>query len=117
MTRKDEIKCSQCGKTDGVGVRFAACVAESEWDKDNFPGPVTMTKETINEDIQPWRIPLCRTCLPNGYRSFLKDRLKKVNKELGTFSFLLILGAAPFYFEWQISNKFLGIIIMLVLNC
>ncbi len=74
-----------------MDVRFAACGAISKWlDMKSYPVDQYVT---TYDDILVWRIPLCRTCIPSGYQSFLRNRLKKVAIPLGVSSFLLAVGA------------------------
>lgn len=88
--------CSACGSSDSVEVRFAACVATSEWGKNNYPAP--NTEVTTRDDIRLWRIPLCRTCIPSGYRWFLRNRVKRMRIVTCVSSFPLIFGVLFIYF-------------------
>jgi hypothetical protein len=98
MTKQDSLHCSRCGSSDFVDARFAACVATSHWVKSNYPAP-GYTYIDRNDDIRLWQIPLCRTCIPSGYRAFLRDRLKKVATQLGLCSFMLIVGVLGILFK------------------
>lgn len=89
---QDSIRCSQCGGSEGVGSRFAACVATSV-----VHVPIGIDYRT-RDDIRLWRVGLCDACMSNAYRSFLRHRLKKVSEQLFWCTFLLIIGVLAIKF-------------------
>jgi len=97
MTKEDSIQCSRCGSSNSVDVRFAACGAISRWARNNYPAPNDYL--TTYDDIRLWRIGLCETCKPSGYKSFLQNQLQEIAKQLAVFSLFLIVGALALYFQ------------------
>jgi hypothetical protein len=88
MASDDPSQCSHCGSSSSVDVRYVACVATSEWNQNNYPAPNT----TMNtkDDIRLWKIPLCATCIPSSYRTYLSNLIGKMETRLVICSIALV---------------------------
>jgi hypothetical protein len=95
MKEKEVYKCSQCGKQEIPNIRYLACAATSQWDWNNYPAPNTFV--TTKDDIKLWKLGLCDTCMPQSYKIFLQNRIKKTAKIFGICLFLLAFCAGVIY--------------------
>jgi len=111
MPSENMVRCSQCGDDKSVDSRFAACVADTIYDKlPEESGDLsfeckTITEVTTNDDIRVWRIPLCRACLPKSYRVYLRDNSKKLATGFWVSTALLLpLGLFGIFTQIAVGN-------------
>lgn len=96
MTNESEEQCSRCGTVKALDTRLVACVATSHWWKNNYPAP--NTEVTTNDGMEIWRVAVCASCLPAGYKIYLQDRLRKSAELAVICVFALLIGIAGVYF-------------------
>jgi len=63
----------------------------------NYPAPNTFV--TTKDDIKVWKVALCDSCVPSGYKEFLLNRIRTSLKMLGLCSLLLALAVAGIYWD------------------
>jgi hypothetical protein len=100
MTKANLLQCSRCGGDNDVDVRLAVCGATAQWQQNNFPAPNTTV--THYNNIRLWRLALCRSCLPESYRIFLRNHIRRIGGQLVLYALLGVI--ALFCWFFQVSN-------------
>lgn len=81
--------CTRCGKGKNIITRFGVCAAYSYWQKNN--SPLGMTTFWTTDDMKIWKLSLCSSCFPDGYKAYLKAQIRRAFKRILTFLGVLIV--------------------------
>ena len=92
MEKENEISdiedncCSQCGQKNEADIRYLACIAKTKYC--NREGVCYFN----NDNVEFWKIQLCKKCQPRSRMIFIKGRIKSGLKSFGSGLALVCIG-------------------------
>lgn len=97
MRDDQSIRCSHCGKQNTTNIRTVVCASESHWF--NGSNPQYGTHFYTDDGAVEWNVALCESCIPIGYKIYLKNQRKRSAIILGGYSLLFPFSMFLYYMK------------------